>query len=372
MQQMTDSNHSPDTVRSERTVQANLSLLAQNIQSQADSLANVLQHQYGDGQSALLEAARLLSSGRRVLITGIGASLYAAISLEYFLSSRQIDANVVEAGELLHYQHEGYHGATVVVVSRSGESIEIAKLLRLLKGRHTIIGISNEPSSLLACVSDVSLHVGSLADEMVAIQAYTGTLLSEYLLGAAIDRRANAAREEIEALLPAFAKLASAFLGQIRDWDPFLQDASSIHLLARGPSYSSALEGALLFNEIAKLPAVGMPLASFRHGPVELVDQKFRGLIFAQRGDTQGLNLALARDLVRFGGQVRVIGPQQVLDRELEWCNIPVVPEILSPIFEIVPVQVAALRMAEIRGIVPGSFRYTPQIARDEASFATS
>ena len=147
-------------------MQSKWSQLVQNIQAQADSLAGVLRQQYGDGLPGLLEAARLLRLAPRVLITGIGASMFASISLEYFLCSRQVDANVVEAAEFLHYRHVGHRDAVVIIVSRSGESIEIAKLLKLLKGRQTIIGISNEPDSLLSREADVSLHVGSLADQM--------------------------------------------------------------------------------------------------------------------------------------------------------------------------------------------------------------
>jgi glucosamine--fructose-6-phosphate aminotransferase (isomerizing) len=346
-----------------------MSQLAQDVHSQPDSLACVLKHQCGDGLPALLKAAHLIDSARRVLITGIGASLFASISLEYFLCSRQIDANVVEAAELLHYRHEGYRNAVVIIVSRSGESIEIVRLLKLLKGRQTIIGISNEPGSLLAREADISMHVGSLADEMVAIQTYTGTLLSAYLLGSAIDHRIDVAREEVETLLPSFLNLVSVSLENIQGWDTFLANGSPVHLLARGPSYASALEGALLFNEIAKSPAFGIPTGTFRHGPVELVDHEFRGIVFAQMGHTRDLNLALARDLVRFGGAVRVIGPAPLLASGLQWCDIPTIPEMLSPLFEIVPVQVAALRMAELRGIAPGSFRYAPQVTTDEASF---
>jgi len=350
-------------------MQQELSHLAQNIQSQPDSLACVLNHQCGDGLPALLEASLLLRSARRVLITGIGASMFASIALEYFLCSRKIDTNVVEAAELLHYRQEAYRDTVVVIVSRSGESIEVARLIKLLKGRLRIIGISNEPGSMLAREADVSLHVGSLADEMVAIQTYTGTLLTGCLLGCVIDNHIESAKAEFESILPEFSKLVTDSLENIRGWDGFLDNASTIHLLARGPSYASALEGSLLLNEIAKFPAVGMPVASFRHGPVELVDSAFRGIIFAQQGHTQDLNLALAHDLVRFGGQVRIIGPVQTQPSGLEWCDIPAVPEALSPLFDIVPVQVAALRLAELRGIAPGSFRYTPQVAKDEARF---
>jgi hypothetical protein len=40
-------------------------------------------------------------------------------------------------------------------------------------------------------------------------------------------------------------------------------------------------------------------------------------------------------------------------------------------LFETVPVKVAALRIAQLRWIVPGSFRYAAQVATDEAIFAS-
>jgi DNA-binding MurR/RpiR family transcriptional regulator len=71
--------------------------LVQDIQAQAASLAAVLQHQCGKGRPAALDAASLLRPGKRVLIAGIGASVYASIPFENFLCSHGIDAVVVEA-----------------------------------------------------------------------------------------------------------------------------------------------------------------------------------------------------------------------------------------------------------------------------------
>jgi len=344
--------------------------LARNILSQPQSLHSVLQHQCGDGAAALAQAADLLGSGRRVLITGMGASLIASIPFEYFLSSMGIDATTIEAGELLHYRDAGFRDAAVVVVSRSGESVEVAKLLEILKDRNPIIGVSNEPQSLLARNADVSIHLNSLADEYVAIQTYTGTLLTLHLLAGAVNHTHQAAAGTISSFLPAFAQLVETSLHGISQWDDFLSSQSPFYFLARGSSCASAYEGALLFNEVAKCTAVGMAIASFRHGPVEVVDPHFRGFVFAPEGRTRTLNLALASDLARFGAHLRVLGPSvQNAATGIQACELPVVPEMLAPLFEIVPVQVAALRMAELRGIPPGSFRYAPQVAVDEATF---
>jgi glucosamine--fructose-6-phosphate aminotransferase (isomerizing) len=348
------------------------SKLAHNILSQPESCAAVLNWLSGSGQERLLEAAALLRSSKRVLITGIGASQYASYPLEYSLCSHGIDAVLIEAGELLHYRHPAFRDAVVLIVSRSGESIEIARLLQLLKGQQTIIGVTNEPDSLLAKTADCLLLIGSLCDEMVAIQTYTGTLLALYLLCGAITRQFEVALDAVRSLQPEFAQIIAENMDAIEKWDPFLDPMHPIYLLARGPSCASALEGALLFNEIAKIPAVGLPVASFRHGPVEVVDEAFRGIIFAPQGPTQEMTLSLGRDLIRFGGRISVIGPGPGLAGSHPVLEIPAVQHSLAPLFEIVPIQVAALRMAQLRGIAPGSFRYTAQVAGDEASFGES
>lgn len=344
--------------------------LAENIHAQPKSLALALQHQLGEGAAAMTQAAVLVRSGKRIVITGMGASLFASIPLQYALCAQGLDAFAIEAGELLHHLDNAWHDAVVLMVSRSGESVEIAKLLERMKGRVPIIGVTNEPGSTLAQSADVCLLIGSLQDQIVAIQTYTGTLLTLHLLGSVVAGRLDAATQELEQVLPAFATLVEANMNSVMQWDSFLTPYASLYLLARGPSLASAYEGALLFHEVAKSPAVTMTVASFRHGPVEVVDHKFRGFVFTPQGATRDLNLALAADLVQFGGQVRVVGSATSNPQNLKWCDMPSVSTSLVALFEIVPLQAASFRLAELRGIEPGSFRFAPQVAVDEASFS--
>lgn len=339
------------------------------IRAQAQSLAGVLAYQCGEGAEALDSAARLIRSRQQVIITGMGASFFAALPLETQLCSMGINAVAVEAGELLHFRNNAYRDAVVLMVSRSGESIEIAKLLEALKGHQPIIGVSNRPKSRLAREADVAISINSLDDDIVALQTYTGTLLTLALLASAVDGSLSKAQAEFQDLLPRFDALVQTSLESLRDWDEFLKTGTSLYLLARGGSFASAQEGALLFNEVSKAPAVSMATATFRHGPVEVVDENFRGLIFAPQGPTQKLNVALARDLVRFGGQVRLIGPGVADATDVPLIELPAVRDVLAPIFEVVPIQAAALRLAELHGVVPGSFRFAPPVALDEASF---
>jgi glucosamine--fructose-6-phosphate aminotransferase (isomerizing) len=344
--------------------------LASNILGQPESLAYTLRHHCREGVDALKQAATLLRSAKKIMITAMGASLFASIPLQYTLCAFGLDAVAVEAGELLHYLDGAWKDAVVLMVSRSGESVEIARLLERMKGRERIIGLTNETGSQLARAADVSLSIASFSDEMVAIQTYVGTLLTLHLLGCMVAGSFDAAVEEVRALLPAFASLVKASMDGRAGWDAFLKPSSAIYLLARGPSIASAQEGALLFHEIAKNPAVAMPIASFRHGPVEVVDELFRGIVFIPDGATRDLNLALASDLVAFGGRVRLVGPKVFGLEHAEWCGTPRVSQELAPLFEILPLQAAAFQLAVLRGIEPGSFRFAPQVAVDEASFS--
>lgn len=344
--------------------------LLKDIQAQPESLAAVLDYHRGPGKNALATAASLLHAHRRVVLTGMGASLFACLPLEYLLCEHGIDASVIESAELLHYRQQACDGAVVVLVSRSGESVEIARLTAALRGRVPLIGVTNDDASALGQQADCRLDIRSRPDEMVAIQTYTGTVLSLLLLGAATVGEFSGMSAEVESALSHLPGLIAGNLRAIGSWDDFLAARTPVYLLGRGPSCGSTLEGALLFNETAKAPAAGMPAGSFRHGPVELVDEEFSGIVFAPAGRTRALNLTLARDLQRFGGKVRVIGPEDADVAGLTLNAVPPVSECVAPLLEIIPVQFAALRLAQLRGLKVGSFRFTPQVTRDEAAFA--
>lgn len=344
--------------------------LVLDIGSQPASLERVLKQQCSEGHGPLQKAALLLRSAKRVVIVGIGASLNAAIPLENLLCAHGIESCSVEAGEFLHYRLSAYPDATIVVVSRSGESVEIAKVIAALRGRQPIIGVTNEPRSALARDADVLLDVASLPDEAVAIQSYTGTLLTLYLLGMAAIDQWDQGRREVEAMLKVYPSWVAGNLKSPQQWDSFLDGNSGLYVLGRGPSYGSAIQGALLFNEISKAPAIGLSVASFRHGPIEVVDCHFRGLVFVPHGKTRDINLCLAADLHRFGGCVRAIGPKGDDAPELGWIDTPLCSDMLAPLLEIVPIQVAAMRLAQLRGVAVGKFRYITQVTRDERSLA--
>ncbi len=79
----------------------NESRLLGDIRGQERSLEKVLAWQRGDGRGALLRSAGLLREARKIVVTGIGASLHAAFPLQYELAAKGFDCSMVVSGELL-------------------------------------------------------------------------------------------------------------------------------------------------------------------------------------------------------------------------------------------------------------------------------
>jgi glucosamine--fructose-6-phosphate aminotransferase (isomerizing) len=334
------------------------SVMLDNIRKQPASLSCVVDHHFGEGVEDLRAAAAAIRSAGSVVFTGMGSSLSAAIPAVYYLESQGFPAKVIETSEWLHFGDSWPRAGAVVLVSRSGETIEIVKLFpRLNAAAGPCIGVTNVRDSRLAREAKHAVYINSEADRMVAVQTYTGTMATLLLLAAAVLKEPEDKwRAALGGVTDALSKAIEAEQARSEDWNEFLAGAEVVHLLARGPSLASAREGALLFNEAARTPAAGLSAALFRHGPVEIVDKHFRAIVFASQSPTRDIDLALASDIEGMGGRARV-------------CQARDVPSPFEPMIEIASVQVASCRLAEAKGIDPGDFRYAKLVTTAETGF---
>ena len=88
---------------------------------------------------------------KRVVFTGMGGSFAAAHTCALRLVEHGISAFVVEASELLYYQQALIDTETLLVlISQSGYSVEIVRLLDQIASTIPVIGITNDPDSAWA------------------------------------------------------------------------------------------------------------------------------------------------------------------------------------------------------------------------------
>ena len=346
--------------------------LLENILNQANALQAIGNYQFGPGRKAFEEAASLLSSRKRIVLSGMGASFFACIPFQYQLAEQGLEAIAVETAELLYFKPTAIDKDTVVVlVSRSGESVEVTKLLPVLReSGASILGILNVPESTLCFQADRAIVMHCPPDQLVAIQTYVGTLAVFALLHAALMNKLEQAKLDVERTVRLLKKLLPEWVEASERWREFLNRETPLYLLGRGSTLGAVTEGVLLMHETAKAPSVGMSVAQFRHGPVEVVDADFHAIVIGTQPATTDFDAALAEDIIRMGGHVCWLGPALKNQRFESLCSWPAdVPEGFTSIFETIPLQLAAYRKAELNGIRPGEFRWAPTITSSEAGF---
>lgn len=322
-----------------------------DIQGQPESLAQVIAHQSGEGAASVARAAAEIRHARHLIFSGMGGSLFAAMPAVAMLNTRGRTCAAIEAAELLYYYDAHDRGTLAVLVSRSGETVEVLKLLpKLRKSGVRVVGVTNVKDSTLARKSDITILVESGSDKMVALRTYTGTVATLLML----------ASSATGGTLPDL-KLLPRVMNEIIDREftaptMSIPENTRIYLLGRGPSLASVHEGALLFHESARTAAVPMAAAQFRHGAVEVASPEVCAFVFASQSETRELDVQLGADLRKLGAQVRVIEER---DFGGAWATV----------LEIIPIQIAAARLSESLGIPPGEFRFVPQVTTEETGF---
>jgi len=300
---------------------------------------------------------------RKIVLTGMGGSYYALFPTWLYLNQQGIPAIQIEASELIHYVPPMLDEHTLlVVVSQSGESIEIQRLVQAVKGRVTLVSVTNTETNFLADHSNFPLVTRAGIEVPVATKTYTSCLALLHLLARVLTGQLqpqtflslSQLAEQMSVLLETSSPELDAAMEH-------LQNVEFLTLLGRGPALASAMNGALILKEAARLHAAGLSGGQFRHGPMEAVSPALGVILFAHQGRTTAISQRLAADISDRGGQVICIGEPTGQPGILD-LGIPEVDEFLAPLLEIVPVQLLAARLAEKAGIVPGEFRWSGKV----------
>jgi glutamine---fructose-6-phosphate transaminase (isomerizing) len=130
--------------------------------------------------------------------------------------------------------------------------------------------------------------------------------------------------------------------------------------LGRGIHYPIALEGALKLKEISYIHAEGYPAGEMKHGPNALIDENLPVVVIATRDESDPASMTRYEKTVsnmqevkaRDGIVIAIVTEGDHLARETanHSIEIPSAPELISPILEIVPLQMLAYHIAVRRG----------------------
>jgi glucosamine--fructose-6-phosphate aminotransferase (isomerizing) len=323
-----------------------MSLLEQELREQPAALARLLERQ-GARAEELGELLRR-DDVRYLLIASRGSSSNAARYAQYLLgrASRVPVAFATPSLYTLYEQPPRLDGALVVGISQSGESPDVKAVVDEARrqGRPTI-ALTNAADSPLARAADAVLLLEAGDERSVAAtKTYLNSLGAVALLFAASTRDARA-RLELERMP---AQVAAQLEQSFEDVEALvrLDAVESGTVVGRGINYGSAFEIALKIRELSGLLFEAWSAADLMHGPVAAITPGWPVIAVAPRGPALESVQTVIAGLAARGARLFVIGDSHGAELRL----VPDVPEWLSPLVTVIPGQLIALRLAQLRG----------------------
>jgi glutamine---fructose-6-phosphate transaminase (isomerizing) len=309
---------------------------------------------------------------QNVRIVACGTSWHAGLAGKFMIERLARLPVEVDYGSEFRYRDPIIDSRTLTVcISQSGETADTLAAQREAKQKGSpSLAICNVKGSMITRESAGTIlthagpEIGVASTKAFTAQLAALVLLASYL-GQVRDKLApDAARKlmleftriphKMETILQAeetgfYETLARQYFRQ-----------SDFLYLGRGIHYPIALEGALKLKEISYIHAEGYPSGEMKHGPNALIDENLPVVVLATRDETDPASMTLYEKSVsnikevkaRDGIVISVVTSGDHLAREAsdQIIELPAAPDLLSPLLEIIPLQLLAYHIAVRRG----------------------
>ena len=256
-----------------------------------------------------------------------------------------------------------------LLITQSGETADTIAAQREAKSKGSkTLAICNVVGSMIAreAAGTIYTHAGPEIG-VASTKAFTAQLTALFLLAVYLGKirgvlTAEDARKHMMELnaLPSKLEALLTHAEICEDLAKEYQRAQDFLFLGRGIHYPVALEGALKLKEISYIHAEGYPAGEMKHGPNALIDENLPVVIIATRdpADRESVlryekTLSNVKEVKARSGRVIVVanqGDHEIAESVDHVIPVPQAPELLSPILEVVPLQLLAYHIAVRRG----------------------
>lgn len=243
--------------------------------------------------------------------------------------------------------------ALVVGVSQSGQSPDIVSVLEEGRRQNCLtLAITNITDSPLARAADFVLDIQAGEEKAVAAtKTYTTELMAIAMLSAALSH-SNEHWNELSSVSK-WAGQTLALDNEIAQMTQRYRYMGHCVVLGRGFNYATAFEWALKLKELTYVSAEPYSSADFQHGPIALVDSGFPILAVAPHGRVQDSMREMLTRLRRQKDAELVVISDDADALALAQSPIqlpPQIPEWLTPLVSIIPAQLFACHLTQVKG----------------------
>ncbi len=341
--------------------------MLKEIHEQPETIRNTFRGRvvYDDGDGhlgGLGMSAADLRAVKRVVFLACGTSFHAGIVGEYMIEDiARIPAEVEYASEFRYRRPILDPGTLVFAISQSGETVDTLSAMREAKRQGaTVMGITNVVGSTIARESDGGVYIHAGPEIGVAsTKAFTCQVTAMAILTLCLARVRNMTVEEGQEVIHALNRVPSQ-VRQILAHDEEIKRIAALYAghnnflyLGRGYNFPIALEGALKLKEISYIHAEGYPAAEMKHGPIALIDQEMPVVVLCTRDSTYEKIKGNVQEIKARSGRVLAIvteGDQEISEMADHVITVPPTIDMISPLLNVIPLQLLAYHIAVIRG----------------------
>ncbi len=306
--------------------------------------------------------ADIFKKTRSVQLIACGTAYHACLVAQYWIETLVgVPARVETASEFRYRANTVGPEDLVIAVSQSGETADTLAAVKLAKEKGAkVLAVCNTVGAALTRAADWTLYTHCGPELGVAsTKAFIGqlTALAVLTLHAAVGRGAMSEAQgrafvdelvRVPGWIRAALKLDKAALAVARKF------AKKEHFLfiGRHVNFPIALEAALKLKEISYIHAEGYAAGELKHGPIALIDTEMPVVVIATKSRVLDKTLSSLEEVKARGAQLIVVATEGEGDfKDVEHVlRVPPVPELLSPLVNIIPLQLLAYHIADLRG----------------------
>jgi glucosamine--fructose-6-phosphate aminotransferase (isomerizing) len=309
-------------------------------------------------------------AAKKINIAACGTSWHAAQAGKFMIESlARIPVEVDYASEWRYRDPIVAKDTITVLISQSGETADTIAAQREAKSKGSkTLAICNVVGSMITREASGTIYTHAGPEIGVAsTKAFTGQLTALYLFALYLAQvretiTPEQARAKVQELTRLPGKLEHLLTNE-EACEDLAKEYSRSHdflFLGRGIHYPIALEGALKLKEISYIHAEGYPAGEMKHGPNALIDENLPVVIIATCDPNSELSkvryektISNLKEVKARSGKVIAIateGDEDIKEAADHVLYVPAAPEDLSPILEIVPMQLLAYHIAVRRG----------------------
>jgi len=306
--------------------------------------------------------ADILKKTRTVHMIACGTAYHACLVGQYWFETLVgVPTRVETASEFRYRETTITADDLVLAISQSGETADTLAAVKLAKEKGAkVLAVCNTVGSALTRAADWTLYTHCGPELGVAsTKAFIGqlTALAVIALHAAIGRGSmteTQGRAFVDELVRVPGWIRAALKLDKAVHEIALKFAKKDHFLfiGRYVNYPIALEAALKLKEISYIHAEGYAAGELKHGPIALIDTEMPVVVIATKSRVLDKTLSSLQEVKARGARLIVLATEGGGDfKDVEHVlRLPPVPELLSPIVNIVPLQMLAYHISDLRG----------------------